>query len=115
MIDILIIALAAWRIGYLITDDKIFQPIKHKTTNILDKWVTNKPINNKGYTTKRVYIADNIDYLLDCIYCITFWTTLAVFFLPNIIQQFLAVWATATLVGTTHNQLTKNNNRNKID
>lgn len=78
MINIIIIGLGAWRIARFITHDVIF-----------------KKFFDKIRKQKKVKM---LAYLFSCMFCLTFWTSLGLWFAPSWLQDFLAVWAIATLL-----------------
>lgn len=93
---IFISGLAAWRYGHLIVDDTIFENTKIKLLNKYENKVQNRK--------HQKIFAQKLQILFICIYCITFWTTLATFTPAKIINIFGATWAIATLVGVAHNK-----------
>lgn len=96
------IALAAWRYAHLIVSDAIVQPLKQKIIDELQDKATQNP--------KYVPLVEKLEEGTDCIYCMTFWTTLILLILVKLTKQkwFItlgAIWAIATLIGATHNTM----------
>lgn len=96
------IGLAAWRFAHLIVADTIVQPLKQRLIdNLQDKATEN---------TKLVGLAEKVEEGANCIYCVTFWTSLILLILlkltkSNTIIKLGAIWAIATLIGATHNTM----------
>lgn len=90
LVDIVVFGLAGWRIAQL-SADIIFEEFMIGLLNIISK-----PDMRFGWLK---YLQGKLLYLLDCVYCQTFWTTLTLYlFIPYRIVMFLAVWAVASII-----------------
>lgn len=98
--ELLILGLAGWRYAFFVTDDSLAQPTKEK---LLGKFA-----GYAGKHKKLVGLSEKLDELTDCIYCLTFWSSLFLLLISNFQagKWFItlgAIWATATLIGVIHN------------
>jgi hypothetical protein len=90
LVDIVLYGLAGWRIAQL-SADVVFEKFMIGLLNIISK-----PDLRFRFLK---FVQAKILYLLDCVYCLTFWTTLILYlFIPYRIIMFLAVWAVASII-----------------
>ena len=75
----ILLFLAAWRFAFFITNDDLIQPTKYFLLRKLENYALKKPASSRQGLSLRMRLSLKADDLAECIYCMTFWTSLLLF------------------------------------
>lgn len=90
--EVIVLGFIAWRLAYFIAYDTIFEGSREKLLNIFEMWAIKNP------DSLRLKIYEKFEYLVFCILCLTFWTSLFFYSIPDTWKTILGAWGVGSFI-----------------